>query len=341
MGAHAPGMRERFFDSLIQCFRDDPKLMLVSADDGGSGAMQIFKEFPDRAVTVGIAEQQMIGFCAGLAIEGYKPIALSIAPFATLRCLEFIKLDLCAMDLPVTVVGVGAGYSYDIAGPTHHTVEDISAMRVFPHLEIYSPCDGYTAAKLPHIITQTPHPKYVRIDRGVSPQVYTSRPLHIPRGFEVAERGSELNDVVIIATGRTVHEAVTVSEYLLNFGVSCGVIDLFRLKPVQTSDFIMTLIKMIRPNGKIVTYEEHQLNGGLGSIVCEILADNGFMPSPVLRIGQEGNFAFELGGRDVIWQTYGLDSETVTKRILTRLGRNVPPSEHLREPITPSKATGY
>lgn len=306
------GMRDMFFNALHPHFQKDRRFVFISADDGGPGAQRFSAEFPDRFINVGIAEEQMIGMASGCAIEGLVPITYAIAPFATLRCLEFIKLDMCAVNLHVINIGVGAGYSYDIAGPTHHMVEDISALRVLPNLWMFCPADSRAAEAIAHFVAEVPHPYYLRIDRGTVVDVYTERDISIHDGLSVIRQGK---DLCIISTGRMVAEALTVAQKLEQDGISASVIDVFRLKPLNAE----LLLKCLKDVPRIVTYEEHQLAGGLGSLVAETLADsNNFIR--MLRIGQKDKFVFDMGGREAIWKNSGLDAHSVTNDILAWLG---------------------
>jgi transketolase len=149
------GMRDAFFEALFTIAKGDPEVVFVSADNGAPTLDRFVAELPDRFFTVGIAEAQMIGLAAGLALEGKKVYAYAIAPFITTRVHEQVKIDVCSMNLPIVLLGVGAGYAYDIMGPTHHTVEDIAIMRALPNLVIHSPADGATAAALARISRET------------------------------------------------------------------------------------------------------------------------------------------------------------------------------------------
>jgi len=301
------GMRDAFFTALYPLFAANPKSVFVSADNGAPTLDCFGDNLKNQFYTVGIAEQQMIGMAAGFALEGYKAYAYAIAPFVTLRCYEITKLDVCAMNLPVVLVGVGAGYAYDIMGPTHHTVEDLTVMRVLPNLKIYSPADGICAGALAKITFKDPAPQYIRFDRAGISNVYPDEGTDFTQGLVPLRRGK---DVCLIACGVMVHTALQVADQLRQRGIDAGVVDLFRIKPINTDRLLGEL------NGvkRVVTMEEHLLAGGMGSAVLEVLSDAGFV-RPVLRIGQKDRFVFDMGGRKVIWKRYGLDSDSVTQRV--------------------------
>jgi transketolase len=307
------GMRDAFFEALFPLFRRNKRAVLVSADNGAPSLDRFVRELPGQYFNVGIAEQQMMGFACGLALEGRKVYTYAIAPFVTLRCYEQNKLDQCAMNLPIVNLGVGAGYAYDIMGPSHHTVEDISIMRALPNVVIHSPADGTTAAALAELTFDDARPQYVRFDRNGIPEVYANRvQLNVEDGVIVTRPG---RDIAIVTTGVMVHQALLVAERLAAAHVDAAVIDVCRLKPVNVPLLLNHVARMRR----IVTLEEHLLMGGLGSIVAEIAVDED-VRTPILRIGQDDRFVFDNGGREVIWSRYGLAAEQVSTRVLEWIG---------------------
>lgn len=307
------GMRDRYFQELYTIFQRDPQAVFITADNGAPTLDQFARDFPDRFFNVGIAEQQLIGMACGMAFEGKKVYAYAIAPFVSLRVYEQVKLDVCAMNLPIVLIGVGAGYAYDIMGPSHHTVEDISIMRALPNLKVYGMADGSSAAELASIVHQDQSPQYIRFDRAGLPEIYTSRSVTIADGLTQLRKGQ---DVCIIATGVMVHTALAVADLLQQTNnLRVGVIDLFRIKPLNAA----LLRQYLRDVGRVVTLEEHLLAGGLGSAIAELFVDHG-VHLPMMRIGQQDRFVFDYGGRKAIWEKYGLDVGAVTARIVKWVG---------------------
>ncbi|MBM3862154.1 MAG: 1-deoxy-D-xylulose-5-phosphate synthase [Verrucomicrobia bacterium] len=307
------GMRDAFFDELYKRFAADRNAVFISADNGAPTLDKFSSDLPGQFFTVGIAEQQLIGMACGMACEGRKVYTYAIAPFVTLRCIEQVKLDVCAMNLPIVNVGIGAGYAYDIMGPSHHTVEDISMMRALPNLVIYSPCDSISAAALASITFDDPRPQYVRFDRSGIPDMYTGRKENFADGLVLVQPGK---DIALVATGVMVHQAMRVASVLATKGLKARVIDLIRLKPINRQ----LLLKHLCGVSCVVTMEEHLLAGGMGSAVAELLMDEG-LSKRLLRIGQDDRFTFDYGGRDVIWEKYGMDVRGVTRRILKWLDK--------------------
>lgn len=302
------GMRDAFFDALYPFFERNGNAVLITADNGAPSLDKFSENLPNQFFNVGIAEQQMIGVAAGMALEGRKVYTYAIAPFATLRCLEQNKLDMCAMNLPIVNLGVGAGYAYDIMGPSHHTVEDVSVMRTFPNLEIYSPCDSVSASALAEMSFKNPSPQYIRFDRsGLAPVYASPAAAGFSGGMAKILKGEK---ICILATGIMVHQAVLAAKKLSAEGLSPAVVDIFRIKPLN----IPYLLDLLAPYERIVTLEEHLLSGGLGGLIAETFADNE-VRKPLLRIGQGEHFVFDLGGREAIWEKYGLDIPAITAKI--------------------------
>lgn len=311
------GMRDAFFKELLEIFKQDKNTFFISADNG-SPLMDPISDLSGQFLNVGIAEQQMVAMACGIALEGRPVWFYAIDPFVTVRVTEFVKLDMCAMNLPITALGVGSGYSYDNMGPTHHAVGNIAMMRPWPNLTIYSPSDNVIAAALARVSYENRSPQYIKFDRTTPVNLYESEvkgviDRAIDNGLLLPRIG---RDICIISTGRMVHNALNIADNLTSVGISTGVIDLFRLKPINEK----LLLEIIQYYKRIVTYEEDYLIGGLGSAIAEIMVDNG-VSKPILRIGQADKFVYDLGGRDVIWQKYGLDIKGAGEKIITFLNQ--------------------
>ena len=303
------GMRDAFLNALYDIAKSDKNVIIITADNGAPSLDQFSQNLPNQFFQVGIAEQQMIGMACGMAVEGKKVYTYAIAPFVTTRVHEFNKLCLGAMNLPIVNLGVGAGYAYDIMGPTHHTTEDMTIMRSIPNMTVYSPADGSTAVCLAQISYNNPSPQYIRFDRAGIPDLYSNKEVDFQDGL-ISVKGGE--DVCIIATGIMVHQAIKVASELEKEGLQVGVIDLHRIKPINND----LLIKNIQKYTQIITLEEHLLAGGMGSAIAEILVDEG-ITIPLLRIGQHDKFVFALGGREKIWKKNGLDVAGIIDQIIS------------------------
>ena len=247
--------RDAFFSKLFELAKEDKRIVVVTADCGAPALDQWREELPCQFINVGIAEQQMIAMAAGLALEGKRPYCYAIAPFATLRCYEFIRVDVSLMNLPVVIVGVGAGLSYSEAGPTHHATEDIACMRALPNMKIASISSNDQIDE----VLATEGPMYVRLDRGDG----KNAPYITFRGFKKNNKWYPL--------------------WLKPF------------KMMPTIPFLETFCR------EIITVEEHQLSGGLGSIVAEYLSDNN-INIPLKRMGIDDEYFYKYGKREDIFK---------------------------------------
>src|SRR5882672_10845627 len=223
-------MRDAFLERVCRAMADDADIYFTCADFGSPVLDRIREQFPDRFANVGIAEQNLINVSAGLALEGFKVFAYAIAPFITMRCFEQIRVNLALLSkvrpMNVNLIGVGAGYSYVVSGPTHQCYEDITLMRALPNFQVMSPADHITAGLLFGRCVGELGPKYLRLDAQVLPVVYTDTAPNIADGFHVHRREGA---ICMVATGYMLHTAFTVAERLLANGVRVGVIDLFDL----------------------------------------------------------------------------------------------------------------
>ena len=290
--------RDAFWNRVFRSAKNDRNIVVVAADMGAPSLDRFRKELGFQFIDVGIAEQQAIAVAAGLALAGKKVFAYAIAPFITLRCYEQIRVDLAGMNIPVTLVGVGSGFSYEDSGPTHHAIEDISVMRILPNVRVHNMTDSVMAAAFGELSCTLPYPNYVRLDRHVLPTLYAEGH-DFTAGLSVLKPGTE---TFLIATGSMVHKALAFARELKPRFPELGVIDIYTL-PIPEKPFLTAL----RNAKRLVTLEEHTLPGGLGSAVCEVLADHG-LRIPVKRIGLtfRESYCYRYGGRENILSFCGL-----------------------------------
>ena len=299
--------RDAFWNRIYERALKDRDIVIVSADMGAPALDQIRRDIPSQFVNVGIAEQNAITLASGLAKSGKKVFTYAIAPFITLRCLEQIRVNNAMMNIPITIVGVGAGFGYEDSGPTHHLIEDLAVMRSMPNITINSITDSVMAASVADWSCSAGNTNYVRLDRQPLPPLYADTD-SFGTGLAMLR---EPADICIVATGSMTHTAVQVADQLAAEGLKVGVIDLYTL-PINEELLVSSLAGVKR----LVTLEEHFLTGGLGSAVCEVLADHGIM-LPVKRLGLplQRKYCYEYGGRDIIRGFYGLDDEAVFRAI--------------------------
>jgi transketolase len=300
--------RDAFWNKVYELARKDEDVILVSADMGAPSLDKFRKDLSGQYVNVGIAEQNAILVSAGLSLEGKKVFAYAIAPFITYRCYEQTKLYLAGMNLPVTLVGVGAGFSYDDSGPTHHTVEDIAIMRILPNMTVYNTTDSPMASAFAEIVYRAAGPNYVRLDRKPVPDVHEET-TDFSNGLIQLREGT---DIAILATGNMVHRALEVAGRLGGKGMSSRVVDVFRI-PIREDG----LSRVLEGIDRVATLEEHILPGGFGSAVLETLASMR-RSIAVQRFGLDltAGYCYRYGGRAHMQGLYGLDSETLVESIL-------------------------
>jgi transketolase len=309
-------MRDVFLKQILDAMHTNPSIYFVSADFGSPILDGIREHFPNRFVNVGIAEQNLINVSAGLALEGFTVFAYAIAPFITMRCYEQTRVNLALLstirDMNVTLIGVGAGYSYVVSGPTHQCYEDISIMRTMPNMGVFSPSDSISAGALFTQCMQQKGPKYLRLDAQVLPALHAEGDVNLVDGFQVLKQGA---DVCILATGYMVHSALQVAEKLFAQDIQATVIDLFNLSGFSSKQ----LLKAIEPFQHLVSMEEGFVGrGGMDAMLLHWL--NQHAPSKqLINFGVEGSYRFELGSRIELHQQIGLGIQEMTQKIANTL----------------------
>lgn len=302
-------MRDAFFGELYQAAQADPSICVLSNDQGAPSLDRFRSDLPEQFINVGIAEQNQIALAAGLSLSGRRVIVYGITPFVTLRCYEQLKVDVCIMRQPVILAGVGAGFGYGVAGPTHHALEDIATMRALSGMQVYCPSDSRDVGSLLRGCLQRKAPCYLRLDRECL-EVAQRPARQPPSGLHVLHRG---HTVGLVACGVMVHRALELAERLRERGLNPTIIDLYQLKPLPGSALRAALGQL----DEVVTLEEHSLNGGLGSIVAEWLADSG-LSMRLQRIGVADDQLYGYGDRPHLHRTRGLDVPSILAQLEDR-----------------------
>lgn len=305
-------MRDVFLERIWRAMASDPRIFFVSADFGSPVLDKIRADFPDRFVNVGIAEQNLINVSAGLALEGYTVFAYAIAPFITMRCYEQVRVSLALLSevrpMNVNLIGVGAGYSYVVSGPTHQCYEDITLMRALPNFQVLSPADHVTAASMFDMCRDVQGPKYLRFDAQLLPVIYENNPPEISDGFHVHKHGGR---ICLIATGYMLHTALKVAESLAIAGKTVGVIDLFDLARFSPDKLYKTLDGY---EGVVTLEEGFRGRGGLDSMLFEFISRRK-LNAKMLNIGVEGGYRFELGTREDLHERVGIGYAVVLENV--------------------------
>ena len=315
MNARPIAMRDAFLDRVRNAMANDQDIFFLTADFGSPVLDKIRSDYPDRFVNVGVAEQNLINVTAGLALEGYKVFAYAIAPFITMRCYEQIRVSLALLSevrpMNVTLIGVGAGYSYVVSGPTHQCYEDLTLMRALPNFNVYSPADHITAGAIFDGCISNSGLKYLRLDAQVLPIIYEVGAPCISDGFHQHLHGKE---ICIVATGFMLHTALTVAERLAENGVQIGLIDLFNF----TFD-IDKLLCSLKEYKCVVTMEEgFRGRGGMDAMLFDITTRH-HTSFQLLNLGVEPGYRFELGTRQELHEDVGIGVESVKRQILEYL----------------------
>lgn len=287
-------------------------IKLVTADLSLlSGMERYIKEFPDKFLNVGIAEQNMIGIAAGLAMEGNCVFATTYASFITTRSLEQIRQNLAHMGCNVKVIGTAAGVVAAKSGVSHWATEDIAFIRALPNMQLFSPADALEAMKIVEYSTGIDMPAYIRLSGGMNcPIIYHEDFEFIPGKAVTLREGEQL---VVVATGLMVNEALQAADILAQQGISTKVINFNTIKPLDTE----ILDEIFEQYPVIVSVEEHSVIGGLGSAIAEYMSEKAHS-SRLLRIGFH-DFSPKAGSQRYVWEQAGLTAEKIANRIMVEL----------------------
>lgn len=299
----AAATRDGFGEGLLEAARANDQVVGLTADLAGSTKMDAFaKEFPERFVQVGVAEQNLVTVASGLAHEGKIPFASSFAQFSPGRNWEQIRTTICYNNRGVKVIGTHAGLSVGPDGATHQALEDIAITRALPNMRVIVPVDSLQAKRATMAVALDDKPVYIRLAREKSP-IFTT--LDTPFEIGKADIYHEGTDVTVIATGPLVYEAL---QAAYQSDVSVEVVAVHTIKPLDAD----TIIASAKKTGAVITVEEHQVNGGLGGAVAEVLGEQ--YPVPLYRIGVQDSFG-ESGEAAELWEKYGLTTEHILTQI--------------------------
>jgi len=292
---------EVFSETLIELAKKDKNIVVLTSDSRGSGKLVPFcEQFPDQIVEVGIAEQNLVGIAAGLAAAGKKVFAVSPACFLTARALEQIKNDVCYSDHPVKLIGISAGVSYGALGSTHHSLHDIAALRAINNISIIAPADNFETRESIKLAAEMQNPVYIRFGKRAIE--------HVNQPNAVFELGKAIiiregDDVAFIATGETVVQSLLAAQILEQQGVSCRVVSMHTIKPLDEA----AVIDATRKCKAMITVEEHMVNGGLGEACAAHLMQSGIsLPFKIVGIRDE----YTSTGKQLdIFKDYGMNAE--------------------------------
>ena len=305
-------MRDAFFDALAELAAEDPRVWALTGDLGIGLFDPVEEAAPGRVLNVGIAEQALVGIAAGLAYAGKLPFAYSIAPFATSRPHDQVRVDVAMARANVKLVGVGGGVSYGYLGPTHHAIEDLALMRSLPGMTVLAPGDPAEALRATRAAAEHDGPVYLRLGKNGEPALLPEdAPFQIGRALLLRDG----DDVTLASTGAMLAETLDAADRLAAAGVDASVLHLATVKPFDRD----ALLGCAARTGTVVSVEEHSIVGGLGSACAEALAEDG-VPAQLKRVGLRDEFAFAVGSRAHLLREYGLTADDIARTALNLIG---------------------
>ena len=300
-------MRDAFVKTLIKEAEKDKKIFLLTGDLGFTVFEEFRDKFPERFINVGVAEQNMMAMAAGLALSGKTVFAYSIATFATMRAFEQIRNDISVHRAAVTVVGSGAGLCYGHAGITHHAIEDLSLMRAIPGMTILCPADPFETVWATRQAIKLKKPVYLRLGKKGEPVIYQKTPkLRLGKG-RILRKGK---DIAILGIGNLVFNALQTARILSQKNIQAAVVSIHTLKPID-ADLVR---KFSQKFPFLITIEEHNIIGGLGSAVAEVLAEEK-QKARLVRLGIPDRFVYKIGSQDFLREKLGLTPEQIAEKI--------------------------
>lgn len=304
-------MRDTFVKTLLEIAKKDKNIELITGDLGFGVLKPFWESLPDQFLNVGIAEQNMTSLAAGMSFEGKTVFTYSIGNFPTLRCIEQIRNDCAYHDANVKIVCIGGGFVYGSLGMSHHATEDLAMMRALPNVAVFAPGDAAEAAAVTKAITEYKGTCYLRLGRGSEIQIHSEiMNFRIGKALKVKD-GSR---VAIFSTGGIFDEVKNACEELLALGITPTVYTFPTIKPIDKE----TILLCADSHELIVTCEEHNIIGGFGSAVSEVLCESGHN-TKLLKIGVPDSYCDYVGDQKYLRKRYGIDGNTIAKKITEEL----------------------
>lgn len=301
-------MRDTFVKTLVELAKKDKSIELVTGDLGFGVLKPFWEQCPDQFTNAGIAEQNMTSMAAGMALEGKTVFTYSIGNFPTLRCLEQIRNDCAYHNANVKIVCIGGGFVYGSLGMSHHATEDIAILRALPDVVVMAPADLVEAEECTKVLAKHKGTAYLRLGRGGESRIHDSiKDFQIGKAIKVHDG----NRVAIFSTGAVFEEVTSAYAELRHMGYSPIIYTFPTIKPIDKD----TIIEVSEKVELIVTVEEHNIVGGFGGAVAEVMAEMRYKKARLLRIGLNDEYSITVGNQKYLRQQYGLDSEAIVSRI--------------------------
>ena len=308
-------MRTAFLEALSRAAARDPRVCLVVGDLGYSVIDEFSRAYPRQFVNAGVAEQNMTGLAAGMALSGKVVFTYSIANFTTLRCLEQIRNDVCYHQANVRIVSVGGGVAYGNLGASHHATEDLAILRSLPGMLVVAPGDPVEAALATEALIAHQGPAYLRLGKAGEPVVHASQP-DFQLGRAITMREGE--DITLVSTGGMLATACEVAQGLAARGIEARLLSMHTVKPLD----VEAVTAAAAQTRHVFTLEEHSLIGGLGSAVAEVLAELERPHAPLRRLAFPAEFNYEVGDQVHLRKRHGLDADGLLQTILATVERS-------------------
>ena len=305
-------MRDSFVKTLMDIAEKDKNVVLITGDLGFGVLKPFWEKFPDQFINAGIAEQDMTGFAAGMALCGKTVFTYSIGNFPTLRCIEQIRNDCAYHNANVKIVCVGGGFTYGPLGMSHHATDDIAVMRAMPDVTVFAPGDAAEAAACTKAMYETPGTCYLRLGRGGEPKIHENAvDFTVGKAIEIRQG----KRVALFSTGAVYEEVAGAAKMLENAGITPAVYTFPSVKPIDKA-----LIKKCAAEFELITtVEEHNIVGGFGSAVAEVMAT---VPckARLALIGLEDKYSSTVGSQKYLREIYGMSAEKIFERISEEIG---------------------
>ena len=304
-------MRDAFITELIDLAGHDPSVMLITGDLGFGVLNEYMERFPQQFLNAGVAEQNMTGLAAGLALEGHKVYTYSIGNFTTLRCLEQLRNDVCYHDADVTAVAVGGGFSYGQLGMSHFATEDLAILRALPNMMVVAPSDPWETRLLTRQMASVSGPKYLRLDKGNAGLPRNDTDITLGKVRTVRQGQA----ITIVTIGAILSEALRAAETLAAGGIEARILSVHTLKPLDPAP----LVAAARETGGIVCVEEHSIVGGLAGAVAQLCLKHGAAPRRFGAVGLDDVYPTIVGDQDYLRAAYQMDAKAIVAACLTAL----------------------
>ena len=301
-------MRDTFVKTLLEIAKKDKRVYIVTGDLGFGVLKPFWEELPDQIINAGIAEQNMTSIASGLAMQGKIVYTYSIGNFPTLRCIEQIRNDCAYHDANVKVVCVGGGFVYGSLGMSHHATEDISIMRALPNVTVVAPGDLVEAACATKAIYETPGTCYLRLGRGGEKQIHESIE-NFQIGKAIKIQGGD--KIAIFSTGAISDEVDEACKVLSKEGITPTVYTFPTVKPIDKD----VILECASQYDTIITVEEHNLSGGFGSAVAEVLAEQNDIKAKLVRVALDDRYSCIVGSQKYLRQQYSIDSKAIIEKV--------------------------